>query len=82
MNRATLLAALFLALLTACKDSDDDTAFECTYWCPDYDGDGRGEFSAECRPYCLADGMYPPDYACAPTPYVTNCDEVRPPFSE
>jgi hypothetical protein len=81
MNRVTLLV-LCVTLLTACKGNDSDTALDCTYWCPDFDGDGRGEFSTECAAYCYVDGLYPPDNGCRGTPYVANCDEVRPPFAE
>lgn len=89
MNQATLLAALLVALLTACKDDSEDDSnsifdtADCNQWCPDFDGDGRGEYSTRCDEYCFADGVYPPNNGCNGVQYVQNCDEVRqPPFSE
>lgn len=80
MNRTTLLV-LCMTLL-ACKDHPHDSVSQCSFWCPDFDEDGRGEFSALCEAHCLPEGMYPSDYECGGTAYVNNCDEVRPPFAE
>jgi hypothetical protein len=80
MNRVTLL--VLCVTLLACKDHPHDSVSKCTFWCPDFDEDGRGEFSALCEPLCLRPDEYPTDHACEPYSYVNNCDEVRPPFAE